>query len=49
MWTVDDGFYLQTGSPAIGAGEGGTDIGAYNLASNQSPSNDPVVTLDSAF
>ena len=29
MWTSDDGFRLQSGSPAIGAGVEGNDIGAY--------------------
>ena len=29
-WTSDDGLYLQDGSPAIGAGESGVDMGAYD-------------------
>jgi hypothetical protein len=29
IWTSDDGFRLQEGSPACGAGELGGDIGAY--------------------
>ena len=33
-WTADDGLRLQEGSPAIDAGEGGSDIGAYEYTSS---------------
>ncbi len=33
-FTADDGLILQTGSRALGAGEGGFDIGAYQFGGN---------------
>ena len=43
-WTADDGFQLTTGSPLIGAGEGGVDIGAYDEAVDPGDPDPPTGT-----